>query len=67
MAVSIVESARGVVGGIDTHRDVHVAAVVDAAGGVLEETQYVYSEDGALRRVLERAPGEDWQVVYEDE
>lgn len=39
----------------------------DAAGGVLEETQYVYSEDGALRRVLERAPGEDWQVVYDDE
>lgn len=35
MAMSIVESARGVVGGIDTHRDVHVAAVVDSAGGVL--------------------------------
>ena len=33
--MSIVEVARPVVGGIDTHLDVHVAAAVDANGGVL--------------------------------
>jgi hypothetical protein len=35
MAMSIVGSARLVVGGVDTHLDVDVAAVVDAAGGLL--------------------------------
>jgi len=31
----IVDSARQVVGGVDTHRDSHVAAVVDMNGGLL--------------------------------
>lgn len=31
----IVENARPIVGGVDTHLDVHVAAVVDSVGGVL--------------------------------
>ena len=35
MAVAIVDSARPVVGGVDTHRDVNVAAVVDMNGGLL--------------------------------
>jgi len=35
MAMTIVESARPVTGGVDTHLDVHVAAAVDANGGVL--------------------------------
>src|SRR3954454_19903866 len=35
MAMTIVESTRPVTGGVDTHLDVHVAAAVDAAGGVL--------------------------------
>jgi transposase len=35
MAMTIVERPRPVVGGVDTHLDVHVAAVVDSAGGVL--------------------------------
>jgi transposase len=35
MAMTIVESARPIVGGVDTHADVHVAAAVDANGGVL--------------------------------
>ena len=35
MAMTIVGSACPVVGGVDTHLDVHVAAVVDAAGGLL--------------------------------
>lgn len=33
--MTIVESARPVTGGVDTHLDVHVAAAVDANGGVL--------------------------------
>ena len=33
--MTIVESARLVTGGVDTHLDVHVAAAVDANGGVL--------------------------------
>jgi len=35
MAMTIVEVARPVVGGVDTHLDAHVAAAVDANGGVL--------------------------------
>ena len=35
MAVAIVDSARHVVGGVDTHRDFNVAAVVDMNGGLL--------------------------------
>jgi transposase len=35
MAMTIVEMTRPVTGGVDTHLDVHVAAAVDASGGVL--------------------------------
>jgi transposase len=35
MAMTIVETTRPITGGVDTHLDVHVAAVVDASGGVL--------------------------------
>jgi transposase len=35
MAMTIVETTRPVTGGVDTHLDVHVAAAVDASGGVL--------------------------------
>lgn len=31
----IVGSARPIVGGVDTHRDVNVAAVIDSNGGLL--------------------------------
>ncbi len=31
----IVDSSRLIVGGVDTHRDVNVAAVVDMNGGLL--------------------------------
>src|SRR5438552_2057035 len=34
MAMIIVETTRPVTGGVDTHLDVHVAAAVDASGGV---------------------------------
>ena len=33
--MTIVENARPVTGGVDTHADVHVAAVVDRNGGML--------------------------------
>ena len=33
--MAIVDSARLVVGGVDTHRDFNVAAVVDMNGGLL--------------------------------
>ena len=35
MAMTIVERTRPVTGGVDTHADVHIAAAVDANGGVL--------------------------------
>jgi transposase len=35
MAMTIVETTRPVTGGVDTHLDVHVAAVVDVNGGLL--------------------------------
>jgi transposase len=35
MAMTIVEAARGVTGGVDTHLDVHVAAALDPVGGLL--------------------------------
>jgi transposase len=35
MAMTIVEMTRAITGGVDTHLDVHVAAAVDAGGGVL--------------------------------
>jgi transposase len=35
MAMTIVEAARGVTGGVDTHLDVHVAAALDSVGGLL--------------------------------
>jgi transposase len=35
MAMTIVEVTRSVVGGIDTHGEVHVAAALDGIGGLL--------------------------------
>jgi transposase len=35
MAMTIVDSSRPIVGGVDTHLDDHVAAALDANGGVL--------------------------------
>ena len=33
--MTIVEAVRGITGGVDTHRDVHVAAALDPLGGLL--------------------------------
>ena len=35
MALTIVEDARAVTGGVDTHADMHVAAALDPIGGLL--------------------------------
>ena len=35
MAVTIVEDKRAIIGGVDTHADVHVAAALDPIGGLL--------------------------------
>ena len=49
VAVTIVDSARHVVGGVDTHRDVNVAAVVDMNGGVLGVESFPTTADGHRR------------------
>ena len=42
----IVDSARLVVGGVDTHRDSNVAAVVDMNGGLLGVESFATTADG---------------------
>lgn len=49
--MAIVDSACGVVGGVDTHLDEHVAAVVDAVGGVLGVNRFPVTPAG-YRRML---------------
>ena len=43
---TIVESERAHVGGVDTHADVHVAAVIDPQGGLLGVESFRASPDG---------------------
>ena len=53
--MTIVEAARGITGGVDTHRDVHVAAALDPLGGVLGSENFTTDAVGyqALLRWLE--------------
>jgi transposase len=46
MAMTIVETTRPVTGGVDTHADVHVAAAVDAGGGVLGVESFATTPSG---------------------
>ena len=46
--MTIVSSTRPVTGGVDTHLDVHVAAVVDANGGVLGVESFATTPAGHL-------------------
>jgi transposase len=46
MAMTIVETTRLVIGGVDTHLDVHVAAAVDANGGVLGVESFATTSSG---------------------
>jgi transposase len=49
--MTILSSARAVTGGVDTHLDQHVAAVVDAVGGVLGVARFPVTPAG-YRRLL---------------
>jgi transposase len=51
MAMAIVGSTRVVVGGVDTHLDEHVAAVVDSVGGVLGVERFSVTPSGYRRMV----------------
>ena len=44
--MTIVEAARAVTGGIDTHGEVHVAAVLDEIGGLLGTESFRADPDG---------------------
>src|ERR1035437_412070 len=44
--MTIVEAARTVTGGIDTHGDVHMAAALDQVGGLLGTESFEASPDG---------------------
>jgi len=51
MAMTIVETTRAVTAGVDTHAEVHVAAVVDHLGGVLGIEAFETTEAGYQRLV----------------
>jgi transposase len=44
--MTIVEAARGITGGVDTHRDVHVAAALDPLGGLLGSESFATDPAG---------------------
>jgi transposase len=46
MAMTIVEAARPVIGGVDTHLELHVAAALDPIGGVLGVESFVADPSG---------------------
>lgn len=46
MAMTIVEVDRAVTGGVDTHLDLHVAAALDARGGLLAVEEFATSQPG---------------------
>ena len=46
MDMTIVEAGRTVIGGVDTHLDVHVAAALDPIGGVLGVESFVVTPRG---------------------
>jgi transposase len=66
MAMTIVEVDRAVTGGVDTHLDVHVAAALDAIGGLLGVDSFVATPSG-YRSMLKwlRAFGEVEKVGIE--
>ena len=46
MALTIVEDARVITGGVDTHADMHVAAALDAIGGLLGVEEFPVTPAG---------------------
>jgi transposase len=55
MTMTTLEAVRGITGGVDTHRDVHVAAALDPLGGVLATESFPADAAGyqALLKWLE--------------
>src|SRR2546423_3648863 len=49
MAVTIVEEARPITGGVDTHADTHVAAALDSVGGLLGVGEFPATAAGYAR------------------
>jgi hypothetical protein len=47
--VTIVEDARAITGGVDTHADVHVAAALDPVGGLLGVGEFPATAAGYAR------------------
>ena len=66
--MTIVETTRAVTGGVDTHLDVHVAAAVDANGGVLGVESFATTTAGFaeladwLSRLRRRSPASAWKA-----
>jgi transposase len=46
MALTIVDTSRLITGGVDTHLDLNVAAVLDGIGGLLDVEQFLTSQAG---------------------
>jgi len=44
--MTIVEAARNITGGIDTHGEIHVAAALDEVGGLLGAESFPANPDG---------------------
>jgi transposase len=49
MTVTIVDEARPVTGGVDTHADTHVAAALDGIGGLLGVQEFAATPAGYAR------------------
>jgi hypothetical protein len=67
MTVTIVDAARPVTGGVDTHLDLNVAAALDAIGGLLAVAEFPTTSAGhrALLGWLSgfgRWPGSGWRA-----
>jgi transposase len=46
MTLTIVDQARPVTGGVDTHADTHVAAALDSIGGLLGVQEFAATPAG---------------------
>ena len=44
--MAVIEGTRRIVGGVDTHKDLHVAAVVDEQDRVIEARSFVTTRQG---------------------
>ena len=49
MTLTIVDEARAVTGGVDTHADTHVAAALDPVGGLLGVQEFPATPPGYVR------------------